>query len=246
MLKRLLKQDWDAIAGIVAALAALVLHFLHVTDIDTLVAIAIVLMALLLLRDFRRETQAEGLSRQVEHLTERLSEVRDAVTPPNIALIGPSELRAASMEFAQKGRGQVIWFNVCLRMYQTQQTFNLMVKPFIENPAITSIQFVLDPKEKERWVSDLLPKVQACPACHKVEGPYWRRLRSTVSFVLVETGETGQAEALVSFWGEPFMAIGTEKSVPRYVLHVKAGSELIARLREYERLCRAAQLKEEL
>jgi hypothetical protein len=245
LLKRLLKQDWDAIAGIVAALAALVLHLLHVTDIDTLVAIAIVLMAILLLRDFRRESQAEALDRRVELLSEKLSEVRDAVSPPSIVLVGPGELRASSMEFAQKGRGQVIWFNVCLRMYQAQYTFDLMVKPFIDNPEIISIQFVLDRKEKERWQKDMLPKIKACPACHKVEEPLWRSLHDNISFVLVETGQPGRAEALVSFWGEPFMAIGTDKSVPRYVLHVKESSELVTRLREYERLSRAARLEEE-
>jgi hypothetical protein len=245
LLKRLLKQEWDAIAGIVAALAALVLHLLHVTDIDTLVAIAIVLMAILLLRDFRRESQADNLVQRVELLSEKLSEVRDAVTPPSITLVGPSELRAASAEFAQKGRGQVIWFNVCLRMYQAQYTFDLMVKPFIDNPEITSIQFVLDSKEKDRWLRDMLPKIKACPACHKVEEPLWRKLQNAISFVLVETGRAGRAEALVSFWGEPFMAIGTDKNVPRYVLHVKEGSELVARLMEYERLSRAARLEAE-
>ena len=61
MLKRLLKQDWDAIAGILAAITALILELLHIGDVNTLLAIAIVLLALLLLRDFRRENQAEKL-----------------------------------------------------------------------------------------------------------------------------------------------------------------------------------------
>jgi hypothetical protein len=58
-------------------------------------------------------------------------------------------------------------------------------------------------------------------------------------------GRTGRAETLASFWGEPSMAIDTVKNVPRYVLHIKEGSEFVARLTEYERLSRAARLEEE-
>ena len=238
MLKRLLKQDWDAIAGILAAITALILHLLHYTDENTLLAIAIVLMAILLLRDFRRENQAEKLASSVERISSAVEDVKRAVRTPDVTLIGPTELRAASLGFAQKGRGEVVWYNVCLRMYKAQQPFNIMLRPFIENPAVSSIRFVLDSEEKQRWQSDVLPKINATSGYTKVEEPYWCNLKDNISFVIAETGEEGQAEALVSFWGEPFMAIGTDKNVPRYVLHVNSNSELIARLKEKERICR--------
>jgi len=238
MLKRLLKQDWDAIAGILAAITALILHLLHYTDENTLLAIAIVLMAILLLRDFRRENQAEKLASSVERISWAMEDVKRAVRTPDVTLIGPTELRAASLGFAQKGRGEVVWYNVCLRMYKAQQPFNIMLRPFIENPAVSSIRFVLDSGEKERWQSDVLPKINATSGYTKVEEPYWCNLKDNISFVIAETGEEGQSEALVSFWGEPFMAIGTDKNVPRYVLYVNSNSELIARLKEKERICR--------
>jgi hypothetical protein len=238
MLKRLLKQDWDAIAGILAAITALILHLLHYTDENTLLAIAIVLMAILLLRDFRRENQAEKLESSVERISSAVEDVKRAVRTPDVTLIGPTELRAASLGFAQKGRGEVVWYNVCLRMYKAQQPFNIMLRPFIENPAVSSVRFVLDSDEKERWQSDVLPKINATSGYTKVEEPYWCHLKDNISFVIAETGEEGQSEALVSFWGEPFMAIGTDKNVPRYVLYVNSNSELIARLKEKERICR--------
>jgi hypothetical protein len=238
MLKRLLKQDWDAVAGILAAITALILELLHIGDVNTLLAIAIVLMALLLLRDFRRENQAEKLESSVERISSAVEDMKQAVRMPEVTLIGPTELRAASLGFAQKGRAEVVWYNVCLRMYKAQQPFNVMLKPFIENPAVSSIRFVLDNGEKERWQSDVLPKIKNTSGYAKVEEPYWCNLKDNISFVIAETGEEGQAEALVSFWGEPFMAIGTEKSVPRYVLHVAAGSEMVKRLKEKERICR--------
>jgi hypothetical protein len=48
----------------------------------------------------------------------------------------------------------------------------------------------------------------------------------------------GQKEADISVWGEPFMAEytfedgGVKKSVPRYLIHVKSGSELSYRLND--------------
>ena len=123
-------------------------------------------------------------------------------------------------------------------MYRAQQPFDIMFKPFIENPAVTSIRFVLDSGEKERWQSDVLPKINATSGYTKVEEPYWCNLKDNISFVIAETGEEGQSEALVSFWGEPFMAIGTDKNVPRYILHVASSSELVAHLKEKERICR--------
>jgi hypothetical protein len=60
-------------------------------------------------------------------------------------------------------------------------------------------------------------------------------LNESVSFILAEAGTPGAAEVLLSFWGEPFMAQSTERSVPRYLFHVQSHSELITRLGELER-----------
>ena len=237
MLKKLLKQEWEAIAGILAAIAAIILHFLHYTDEATLLAILLVLIALLFLRDLRNGNQLDRITERSDENTKLLADIKDHIRPSDVILVGPAELRSYSEQFAMKGSGEVVWFNVCLRMYQAQGPFDVMVKPFIDNPRIKSIRFVLNRPEKERWQKDVLPKVQACSGFAKVEEPYWVDIDSRVSFVIVERSE-GRAEALVSFWGEPFMAIGTEKSVPRYVLHVHETSELIPRLKEIERYCR--------
>jgi hypothetical protein len=238
MLKRLLKQDWDAIAGIVAAIIALVLELLHLADTELILGITIVMIALLLIRDFKRESQSEKFETSLERIHSMVEDLKLAVATPDVTLVGPSELRAASIGFAEKGRGEVVWYNVCLRMYKAQQPFDIMLKPFIENPEVKIIRFMLDEGEKERWEQDVLPKIRATKGSKKVEEPMWCRLKDTISFVIAETGDGGNAEALVSFWGEPFMAIGTDKNVPRYVLYISAGSEMVARLREKERMCR--------
>jgi len=238
MIKRLLKLDWEAIAGILAAITALVLELLHIGDVNTLLAIAIVLMALLLLRDFKHQNQADAQANSIAHATSLIKEVKFSIHPAEVTLIGPTELSSASLQFAQKGQGEVVLFNVCLRMYKAQSPFNIMFRPFIENPLVTSVRLVLNSGEKERWQSDVLPKIKDCAGHVKVEEPFWRELKDTVSFVMIETGG-GKSEALVSFWGEPFMALSLDKNVPRYVLHVSSNSELIVRLKEKERISRA-------
>jgi hypothetical protein len=56
--RQLLALDWDAIAGVIAAVAAIVLHLLHVIDEGVLTTIAVVLLAVLFIRDLRRERSA--------------------------------------------------------------------------------------------------------------------------------------------------------------------------------------------
>jgi len=239
-IKRLLKQDWEVVAVLVAAVTALILHFFHVTEADILLAIAVVLLALFLIRDIKRESQAEHFAQVEERIFNNLEDIKAALNPPGVELIGPSELQEASLRFARKGRGEVICFNICLRMYQSQDPFDIMLKPFLENDEVTTIQFILDPKEKERWESNVMAKVNAGPGAGKVKKPYWCNLEENISFILVETGSFGKAEALLSFWGEPFMARMSGTNVPRYVLYVRESSELIKSLKERERICRSA------
>jgi len=239
MLKRLLKQDWEVIAVLLAALIALILHFLHYTEIDLLMAIAIVLLAMFLIRDIKRESQVGHFAAVEDSIKNSLIDIQSSLTPPDIALIGPSQLQAASIQFAKKGQGEVIFFNICLRMYKSKHPFNIMLRPYIENTEITSIQFVLDPKEKERWDTNITPKLADYADRKKVKEPVWCELEENISFILVETEASGKAEALVSFWGEPFMARSAGVNVPRYILHVRQNSELITNLKEHERISRS-------
>ena len=240
MFKRLLKQDWEVVAVLLAALVALILHFLHYTEEGTLLAIAIVLLAFLLIRDVKRESQAEHFTSVEDRIENNLINIQSSLTAPDVTLIGPSKLQAESIRFAKRGQGEVILFNICLRMYKAQQVFDIMLRPYIENPDITSIQFLLNPKEKERWDKNINPKVSVLAGRKKVKEPVWCDLEENISFILAETDKAGKAEALVSFWGEPFMARSTEANVPRYVLYVGENSELITSLKEHERICRSS------
>ncbi len=233
--KRLIRLDWDAIAGVIAALVALILHFLHIVEVGLLLAIILVLLALLLIRDFQREQHAERVVDSAERIELALRDIKSALQPSDVILIGPSGLRAEGKQFAQRGQGEVVWFNVCLFMLRSQSVFNGLLRPFIENPLITSIQFLCNKDEQQLWENEVMVKAQVCPGCEKIKEPVWGNLKETVSFIFIETTPEGRGEALLSFWGEPFMSRSTGQDIPRYIFHVLEHSELIIRLREMER-----------
>ncbi|MDO8682237.1 MAG: hypothetical protein Q7N50_01975 [Armatimonadota bacterium] len=235
-MKRLLELNWEAIAGIAAALVALILHLLHLVDTGILLSIALVLLALLLIRDLRRERQEERIRASSERAEVALKEIGSALKTPEAILVGPSELLPATEQFVGRLRGEVVWFNVCLLMFHPQQTFDMLLRPIIENPGVSSVRFISRHSEKELWQEELLPKITACcKGFSKVKEPEWHELEGTVSFILAATGTEGKEEALVSFWDEPFMSRSPGKQIPRYIFHIQADSSLVARLREIER-----------
>ena len=228
-------MDWDAVAGVTAAVLALVLHLLHVVDQTVLLAITLVILALMLIRDLRREGRDERVLELAEGTEAGVRELRAALTPADALLIGSPRLRAESERFARRARNDMTWFNVCLLMFAPQSLFDALLRPAVENPRVASIQFILDASQKENWATAVAPKLAACTGREKVREPRWCELKETVSFILTETEPDGVMEAHVSFWGEPFMSRVTGREIPRYVFHVQGHSELIGRLVELER-----------
>lgn len=234
-MNRLLRIDWDIIAGIAAAVMAIVLHLLHIVQVDVLFTIVLVLLALMLLRDLRREGHDEKLADAVEQIRSSLREVQVSLQPPEAVLIGPRHLRAESRRFTETAHGEMVWFNVCFLMFQSQETFDLLLRPAIENPQVTSIRFISDAGEQDLWEQNMQDRIRQCRGREKVHEPQWRQLPQTVSFILADTDSKGTTEALVSFWGEPFMARTTGRQVPRFIFRIHAQSDLIVQLVELER-----------
>ena len=232
---RLLKIEWDAVAGVLAAVTAIVLHFLHVIETEVLSMITLVLLAAMFLRLLRSEHGQQRIAAGVDRGEHLLGQLARSVRPPDVLVIGPRDLRHASTEFARGATGDMVWFNVCLSMFERQPLFDALLRPAIENPAVTAITFVLDEGQRPRWERDVWPKVVACNGAGKVASPRWSTLPEDVSFILADTATTGTTECLLSFWGEPFMARGVGRDVPRYIFHVTGHSELIERLVELDR-----------
>jgi hypothetical protein len=232
--RQLRSLDWEAIAGISAATMALVLHLLHVVEESTLLAVILVILALLLLRDLRRENRDEEESAAVTRMEDALGLLQAAVAPTDVVLVGPRQLRSESERFARQAHGDMLWFNVCLSMFEPQELFDVLLRPALENARVTSVQFVLKPAERERWEAAVLPKANRCAGAAKLRSPRYVPLEENISFILADNA-AGAAEAHVSFWGEPFMARQRGQDIPRYVLYVRSSSPLIAGLEELER-----------
>ena len=236
-IKKYLNFEWEAIAGILAAVAAIILHLLHVVDEQVILPIVLALLGLLFINFMRHARNNELTAEQVERTERAINEIQTTLKLPDVILIGPRNLRAANEHFIRRMSGETIWYNLCLSMYKPQPLFDALLRPALENPMVSSIRFVLDESQKTLWQDVIQPRIAACPGHEKVREPRWCRLSKTVSFILGDNLQSGGAEALLSFWGEPFMAQTTERDVPRYIFHVQRGSELLPHLVELERNC---------
>ncbi len=235
MITRLRRLDIEAVAGLIAAILAHVLHLLHIIEPDILLVVIMVILALMLIRDFRREDRDERTAQSWQHSEAMLAQLVESVRPPETTLVGPATLREESSAFSQQARGDMVWFNVCLSMFEPQILFDTLLRPALENPRTTSVRFILDEGERERWERAVLPKARALGAEAKLGEPVWTSLQEPVSCILAELETTGRTEALLSFWGEPFMARSRGRDVPRYIFRVHAHSELITHLSELVR-----------
>ena len=231
-MKRIFRYDWDAIAGIVAAFAAIVMHFLHIVESDLLLMIAVVLIALLFIRDLRREERAEKIGDSLRETAGGVKDILGRLSPSDAVLVGPQHIRQNMEDFAHRARNEMIWFHVCPLMFRRQELFDALLKPAVDNPAVTSIQFILDHGDREIWEGEVLPKIQRCVGKDKVRETRWSVISGGVSAIVADIDRNGAAECLLSFWGEPFMASTPSHKVPRYIFHVQSHSELIGRMLE--------------
>ncbi|MCW9088403.1 MAG: hypothetical protein OQK54_02605 [Gammaproteobacteria bacterium] len=234
-ISRFLSLEWDAIAGIVAAVVAIVLHLLHVVDEHVILPIVLALIGLLFINFMRHTRNNELTAEQVEHTAHAVNRIQSALKQPDVILVGPRHLRSANEQFIRNMRGETIWFNVCLSMYKPQPLFDALLRPALENPLVTSIQFILDDSQKELWQQFIQPMIATCHGSEKVPEPRWYSLSKTVSYILADSQLSNGTEALLSFWGEPFMAQTTGRDVPRFIFHVQKGAEILPHLVELER-----------
>lgn len=234
-LNRFHNLEWDAIAGIIAAVAAIALHLLHIVDEHIILPIILALMGLLFINFMRHTRNNELTAEQVDRTADAVHKIQSALKLPDVLLIGPRHLLSANEQFLRNMSGETIWFNVCMSMYRHQHLFDALLRPAVENPMVTSIQFVLDESQKELWQREIQPKIASCSGHAKVREPRWHKLSKTVSYILADSHLSGGPEALLSFWGEPFMAQATERHVPRYIFHIQRHSELLPHLEELVR-----------
>ena len=231
---RLRSLDWDAVGGLVTAGLAVVLHLLNILGEQEILVIVTSLLGLLFFRSLREEATAAELSEAVRKTDERIADIRATVMPPELELVGPDSLRQVSHRFGHEARGELIWFNLCLLMLSRRETFDVLVQPAIDNPDISSLHFILDESQRDRWERTVAPKLDSTLDETTSVEVYWRQIDESIAFIHTSATDT-HSSALVSFWGEPFMAETVDQDVTRYILHAREHSELIPHLRDLAR-----------
>lgn len=229
--RRLLRIDWEVVAGIIAALVAMLLSFMGLVSQTVGVGIILLLCALLLTRDLRGEAREYRMFDKLDVIKRHVAGLT-AATHADVQLVGPKRLRHEFTEFAATVFGEVRWFNVCCRMFRRPEVFDATLRVFLENPNVTSITLICRPDERRSWEADVVPKLRQCAHGVKVAAPLWGPIRGGVSFVLGDVDGDGRDEALVAIMDEPFSTTNHSPSVPRFTLHVYSQSELIVPLEE--------------
>lgn len=174
--KKLLSYEWDAIAGLLAAVAAIILHLLHIVDEHIILPIVLAMLGLLFINFMRHTRNNDLTAEQVEQTGHAVSRIESALKPLDIILIGQRQLRSVSEQFTRHMSGDTIWFNVCPSMYRPQPLFDALLRPALENPSATSIQSVLDISQKALWHEAVQPKIGTCMDYSKVREPRWCNL----------------------------------------------------------------------
>lgn len=233
-LRYLLRIDWDVVAGIIAALVAMLLSFMGLVSESVGRGIILLLCALLLIRDLRGESREHRMFDKLD-VIKRHAAALSAATQADVQLIGPKRMRQEFTDFATTVYGEVRWFNACCRMFRRQEVFDATLRPFLDNPNVTAVHLMCKPEERQGWLVDLLPKLRKCTHGHKVRPPAWGDVRTNVSFVLGDVDGDGRDEAVLSIIGEPFATSTQGPAVPRFLLRAFSHCDLVAPLEDMVR-----------
>jgi hypothetical protein len=233
--RRLLRIEWDVIAGIIAALVAMLLSFMGLVSERVGLGIILLLCALLLTRDLRGEAREIRMFDKLDLIKRHVVDVSVALKPPEIQLIGPKKMRQSYATFVTALYGEVRWFNACCRMFHRQEIFDLTLRPLLDNPNITSIRLLCRPEQRAAWHADVLPKLRQCENKEKLPEPFWATIEGSVSFLIGDIDGDGRNEALVSILDEPFAVSSHGTNAPRYLLRVFSTCDLMAHIEELAR-----------
>ena len=233
-LRRLLRIDWDVVAGIIAAVVAMLLSFMGLVSETVGRGIILLLCALLLIRDLRGEAREHRMFDKLDVIKRHAASLT-AAKQGDVHLIGSKKMRQEFADFAATLYGEVRWFNACCRMFRRQEVFDATLRPFLDNPNVTAVHLLCRPEERPGWLADLQPKLQKSVHGGKVRPPAWGPIRTSVSFVLGDVDGDGRDEAMLSILEEPFAASNQGPAVPRFLLRVFSQCDLIATLEEMAR-----------
>jgi hypothetical protein len=234
-LRRLITVEWDTLAGVVAALLAMLLSFFGLVSEVTMQAILLLLAGMILLRELRNDSRAATHAEHLDCLRQDVRDIREKVGTTDLIVITSAALRHEFQDFARHLTGRVTWYNACCRMFHRQEVFEGTLGRLITNPGITAIEMLCDECERHAWETDVVLQVQRHGGAGKVREPVWAHMPPTISFLVGEHVEYGRPQALMAIMEEPFASQGSGLSVPRYLFRIQNHSDILTDMAELAR-----------
>lgn len=129
-IRKLLSIEWDTLSGVVAALAAMVLSFFDLASPMTVRAILLLIVALILLRELRRDSREAQYAEHLDIMRQDVHALLDKAGGACMTLIPPAALLHEFQDFATHLHGTVTWYNACCGRNASAKTGRLrMPKP---------------------------------------------------------------------------------------------------------------------
>ena len=225
-IKKLLKTDWEIIAGITTAVAVIVLKFLHLVHEETMLTLAVVLLAGLFLRELRKESVIDTLMKDIGELQAGMKLLTVHQAEQGSSLVTPAALYDAMCAFSRRAQGVCVFKHINPFMFKKDNHFDAFLKPMLESDAVSEVIFIIIENDKDNYDLYVREKVDACEGGTKVAEPIVSENPDGNGIISCNCGLSEEFEALITFFSEPFMVKYGENWVPKFALHVLPDSEV--------------------
>ena len=225
-MKKLFKTNWEAIAGIVAAVSVLVLKFLGLVHEETMLTLAIVLLAVLFLRELRKETVFDQFADDLAEIQASVKQLAVNQAEQGSALITPAAMKDAMSAFSRRAKGCCVFKHVSPFMFKRDANFDAFLKPMLEHDAVSEVIFIIEENQKEEFERFVRTKTDKNEGGGKVAAPILADNPDGNGVIAHNCGLTEDFEALITFFSEPFMVKHGGNWVPRFAMHVLPRSEV--------------------
>ena len=225
-LKKLLKTDWEIIAGLAAAVAVIILKLLHLVEAETMLTLAVVLLAGLFMRELRREAVIDKFAANIDKTQAGVQQLMIHYADQGSSLVTPSGMHDAMCAFSRRATGVCVFKHVSPFMFKKQANFDSFLKPMIEHDAVSEVVFIINEDEAENFNFHIKQKADDCDGGSKIAKPILADNTDANGIIACNCGLTEGFEALITFFSEPFMVKYGENWVPKFALHVLPESEV--------------------
>lgn len=235
-IRKLLSIEWDTLSGVAAAAVAMILSFFDLVSPTTVRAILLLIVALILLRELRRDSRETQYAEHLDIMRQDVHALVEKSSDGGISLVTPTALLHEFQDFSAHLRGTVTWYNACCGMFSRPEAFQSTLAHLIDNPEIHAIQMLCDRREQTAWESHVAEHVRQRGMAEKVRTPLWGDLATSLSFLIGARRGDNRYQALIAIMEEPFSNCGGLLRVPRYLLRVQNGSALLAEMSDVIRM----------